>query len=490
MVQGTEHRGSGLLTCIDWWTIVIYICLLVFGWVSVCGASYTYGDTDIFSLSTRSGMQIVWMATSIILGFVLLMLDDRFYDTFAYVIYGILVILLFATIFNPHEIKGSRSWLVLGPIHVQPAEFAKFATALAVSKFMSTYGFDINKWRHFAVAVAIVIIPMLFIVAQKETGSALVYLSFFLMFYRQGMPGCVLFTGVAMILYFVIGIKYEDVMLWDTPTSLGKFAVLLMVQFFSAGMVYEYCQEKSKALHIMASVSVMTLIALLFSKFVIPFDIVWVQLFLSAALVVFLVYNALYSRLRNYFYITLFTIGSIGFFYSADYVLNNVMEPHQRTRINVLLGLDEDLAGAGYNVHQSEIAIGSGGLQGKGFLNGTQTKLKFVPEQDTDFIFCTVGEEEGFLGAAGVLLLFLALILRLIRIAERQPFAFGRIYGYCVLSIFLFHVFINVGMVLGLTPVIGIPLPFFSYGGSSLWGFTILLFIFLRIDAGRNMVRN
>lgn len=490
MVQGTEHRGSGLLTCIDWWTIVIYICLLVFGWVSVCGASYTYGDTDIFSLSTRSGMQIVWMATSIILGFVLLMLDDRFYDTFAYVIYGILVILLFATIFNPHEIKGSRSWLVLGPIHVQPAEFAKFATALAVSKFMSTYGFDINKWRHFAVAVAIVIIPMLFIVAQKETGSALVYLSFFLMFYRQGMPGCVLFTGVAMILYFVIGIKYEDVMLWDTPTSLGKFAVLLMVQFFSAGMVYEYCQEKSKALHIMASVSVMTLIALLFSKFVIPFDIVWVQLFLSAALVVFLVYNALYSRLRNYFYITLFTIGSIGFFYSADYVLNNVMEPHQRTRINVLLGLDEDLAGAGYNVHQSEIAIGSGGLQGKGFLNGTQTKLKFVPEQDTDFIFCTVGEEEGFLGAAGVLLLFLALILRLISIAERQPFAFGRIYGYCVLSIFLFHVFINVGMVLGLTPVIGIPLPFFSYGGSSLWGFTILLFIFLRIDAGRNMVRN
>ena len=490
MVQGTEHRGSGLLTCIDWWTIVIYICLLVFGWVSVCGASYTYGDTDIFSLSTRSGMQIVWMATSIILGFVLLMLDDRFYDTFAYVIYGILVILLFATIFNPHEIKGSRSWLVLGPIHVQPAEFAKFATALAVSKFMSTYGFDINKWRHFAVAVAIVIIPMLFIVAQKETGSALVYLSFFLMFYRQGMPGCVLFTGVAMILYFVIGIKYEDVMLWDTPTSLGKFAVLLMVQFFSAGMVYEYCQEKSKALHIMASVSVMTLIALLFSKFVIPFDIVWVQLFLSAALVVFLVYNALYSRLRNYFYITLFTIGSIGFFYSADYVLNNVMEPHQRTRINVLLGLDEDLAGAGYNVHQSEIAIGSGGLQGKGFLNGTQTKLKFVPEQDTDFIFCTVGEEEGFLGAAGVLLLFLALILRLISIAERQPFAFGRIYGYCALSIFLFHVFINVGMVLGLTPVIGIPLPFFSYGGSSLWGFTILLFIFLRIDAGRNMVRN
>ncbi|MBQ2129328.1 MAG: rod shape-determining protein RodA, partial [Prevotella sp.] len=196
------------------------------------------------------------------------------------------------------------------------------------------------------------------------------------------------------------------------------------------------------------------------------------------------------SRIRNYYFIVLFAIGSMTFFYSADYVLNNLMEPHQRTRINVLLGLDEDLKGAGYNVHQSEIAIGSGGLEGKGFLNGTQTKLKYVPEQDTDFIFCTVGEEEGFLGSAGVLILFLALIIRLIVLSERQPFRFGRVYGYSVASIFLFHVFINVGMVLGLTPVIGIPLPFFSYGGSSLWGFTFLLFIFLRIDAGRNLIRS
>lgn len=233
-----------------------------------------------------------------------------------------------------------------------------------------------------------------------------------------------------------------------------------------------------------------TLLFVLFSTYVIPFDIVWIQLFLCAMLIGFLVYQGLRTRFRNYLLISIFSLGSIAFFYSADYVLNHVMEPHQRVRINVLLGLDEDLAGAGYNVHQSEIAIGSGGLQGKGFLNGTQTKLKFVPEQDTDFIFCTVGEEEGFLGSAGVLLLFLALILRLMHLAERQPYKFGRIYGYCVLSVFLFHLFINVGMVLGLTPVIGIPLPFFSYGGSSLWGFTILLFIFLRIDAGRNLVRS
>ena len=201
-------------------------------------------------------------------------------------------------------------------------------------------------------------------------------------------------------------------------------------------------------------------------------------------------WEGLGARIRNYYFIALFALGSILFFYGADFIMNNVMEPHQRSRINVLLGLDEDLRGAGYNVHQSEIAIGSGGLEGKGFLNGTQTKLKFVPEQDTDFIFCTVGEEEGFLGSAGVLLLFLLLILRLIYLAERQPFRFGRVYGYCVLSIFLFHVFINVGMVLGLTPVIGIPLPFFSYGGSSLWGFTLLLFIFLRLDAGRNLIRS
>ena len=209
----------------------------------------------------------------------------------------------------------------------------------------------------------------------------------------------------------------------------------------------------------------------------------------QAYIVGILLYRGLRERLSNYYLTLFFTLGSVTFFYSSSYVLDNILQSHQRERINVLLGLEEDLAGAGYNVHQSEIAIGSGGLKGKGFLNGTQTKLKYVPEQDTDFIFCTVGEEEGFVGSAGVLLLFLALILRLIHVAERQPFKFGRIYGYCVLSVFLFHVFINVGMVLGVTPVIGIPLPFFSYGGSSLWGFTILLFIFLRIDAGRNLVR-
>ena len=213
------------------------------------------------------------------------------------------------------------------------------------------------------------------------------------------------------------------------------------------------------------------------------------MVFVCGAIAVYLLYLSLRDRALPYLLIALFTLGSMGFFYSADFVLNKVMEPHQQTRIRVLLGLEDDPRGAGYNVIQAKIAIGSGGLEGKGFLNGTQTKLKYVPEQDTDFIFCTVGEEEGFIGCAVVLLLFLSLILRLLHLAERQPYTFGRVYGYCVLSIFLFHVFINVGMVLGLTPVIGIPLPFFSYGGSSLWGFTILLFVFLRIDAGRNRLQ-
>jgi rod shape determining protein RodA len=353
---------------------------------------------------------------------------------------------------------------------------------------MSTYGYNIHQWKHFGATLAIIFLPMVFIILQRETGSALVYFAFFLMFYREGMPGSVLFTGVAAVVYFVVGIRYAEVYLADTPTSVGKFSVLLLIQLFTAGLVWVYGTNKRLAWRIGFYCLGITFVSLLMLK--LSFDICYVQLATIVVLVGFMIWEGLSSRIHNYFFIALFTLGSVGFSYGADFILNNMMEPHQRTRINVLLGLEEDLRGAGYNVHQSEIAIGSGGLEGKGFLNGTQTKLKFVPEQDTDFIFCTVGEEEGFLGSAGVLLLFLALILRLIHLSERQPFRFGRVYGYSVLSIFLFHVFINVGMVLGLTPVIGIPLPFFSYGGSSLWGFTILLFIFLRIDASRNFLRS
>ncbi len=482
-------QQNSVLRSIDWITILIYIALLAFGWVSVCGASYSYGDADLFSLETRSGMQIVWIVTSIMLGTCLLLIDDRLYETFAFAIYVVMLLLLFATIFNPHEIKGSRSWIVMGPLRIQPAEFAKFATALAVAKLMSGYKFSIEKWKDLAKAIAMIITPMILIVMQKETGSALVYASLFLMLYREGMTGSFLFTGIAMVVYFVVGIRFEQPLLWETPTHVGPFVVLLLIQILTSALVLVYCKAKKEAKYIFLTSVGITLLALLFSQFVIPFNIIWVQLLLLVVTICYLAWLLYYNHMREYFFILLFTIGSAVFFFSASYVLNNIMEPHQRVRINVLLGLEEDLAGAGYNVHQSEIAIGSGGLRGKGFLNGTQTKLKFVPEQDTDFIFCTVGEEEGFLGSASVLLLFLCLILRLIYVSERQTHTFGRVYGYCVVSIFLFHLFINVGMVLGLTPVIGIPLPFFSYGGSSLWGFTLLLFIFLRIDASRKLMR-
>ena len=484
-----EDGEKGVLRSLDWWVILIYLALLTFGWLSVCGASYTFGDTEIFSLDSRSGMQIVWIGTSLLLGLVLLLLDDRYYETFAYVIFGFMLLMLFGTIFNPHSIKGSHSWLVLGPLRLQPAEFAKFATSLALAKFMCRYGYDIHSWPDFLKTLAFIVAPMLCIVMQHETGSALVYLSFFLMLYREGMTGSILFTGVSLVVYFVVGLRYAEPQLFNTPTSVGMFVVLLLIQVSAAIMIGIYNRNWREAFVVLGVVLGVTVIALLFSVFVIPFNIAWVQTLLTVLLIAYLAWQALGTRLRNYWWIALFALGSLVFFNMADYALNSVLEDYQRNRVKVLLGLVEDNRGVGYNVHQSEIAIGSGGLEGKGFLNGTQTKLKFVPEQDTDFIFCTVGEEEGFVGAASVLLLFLALILRLIHLAERQPTTFGRVYGYCVLSIFLFHVFINVGMVLGLTPVIGIPLPFFSYGGSSLWGFTFLLFIFLRIDAGRNLVR-
>lgn len=484
MVQGTDKRKS-LLRTFDWWTFAIYLVLVTCGWFSICGASHSFGDTDFFSLGTRTGMQIIWIGTALVLGFVIMMTDERIFDTFAYVVYGLFLLLLFATIFNPHEIKGSRSWLVLGPLRLQPAEFAKFATALAVAKLISTYNFTMSHWGHFAAALGVIFVPMLFIVAQKETGSALVYLSFFLMLYREGMPGSILYAGLSMVIYFVVGVKYSDVNLLITPTSVGKYFVLLLIIISSIVMIWVYCKDKKITIQLLEICCGAIILGTLFANYIIPFDLVWLEIVILVFLVGFLLYQWFRTRLTNYLFITVFTLGSLAFFYSADYVLNNVMQPHQRVRINVLLGIEEDLSGAGYNVHQSEIAIGSGGLTGKGFLNGTQTKLKYVPEQDTDFIFCTVGEEQGFLGASGVLLLFLILILRLIHLAERQPRTFGRVYGYCVLGVFIFHVFINVGMVLGVTPVIGIPLPFFSYGGSSLWGFTILLFIFLRIDAAR-----
>lgn len=471
---------------VDWWTVTLYLALVILGWFSVCGASYNYGEPDFFDFTTRAGKQLMWIGCSMILGFVLLMLEYRLYDTYAYLIYGFMILLLFGTIFNPHEIKGSRSWIVLGPVSLQPAEFAKFATALALGKYIGEYTFSMQRTRDILTSLAIILVPMTLIILQKETGSALVYLSFFLMLYREGMTGAVLFSGVCAVVFFIVGLRFGAVMMPDEMTTWGEFSVLTLVILLASLLVKLYGTPHSRAsLYIFWTGGGTILLGSLFSCYVIPFNVCHLQLWLCGALVVYLILVYLRERLRNYLYVIVFTLCSVAFFFSTDYVFNKVLEPHQKVRIEVLLGMKDDPAGAGYNVNQSKIAIGSGGLFGKGFLNGTQTKLKYVPEQDTDFIFCTVGEEQGFVGSAAVILLFMALILRLIILAERQDTRFGRVYGYCVMGIFFFHLFINIGMVLGLTPVIGIPLPFFSYGGSSLWGFTILLFVFLRIDAAQ-----
>lgn len=481
------YRKDSIWKAVDWWTIGLYLILLVCGWFSVCGASYDYGEPNFLDFGTRAGKQLMWMGCSLCLGFVLLMLEDKFYDTYAYLIYGILLLLLFGTIFNPHEIKGSRSWIVLGPVSLQPAEFAKFATALALAKFMGEYTFSMKRKKHMLAALGIILLPMVLIVLQKETGSALVYLSFFLVLYREGMTGSILFAGICAVVYFIVGVRFSADLMPDETTPWGAFSVWGLIVLLSGLLFYSYAKlHRRFACYILGVSGGVILLAVLFSCYVIPFNVAIVEMVLAAAIVLYLLYLYYRERLANYMYILVFTVGSAVFFYSIDYVFNNVLEAHQKIRIEVLLGITDDPAGAGYNVNQSKIAIGSGGFWGKGFLNGTQTKLKYVPEQDTDFIFCTVGEEQGFFGSALVLLLFTAFILRLMVLSERQTSRFGRVYGYCVLSIFFFHLFINIGMVLGVTPVIGIPLPFFSYGGSSLWGFTILLFVFLRIDAGRD----
>ena len=481
------YKKDSIFKNVDWWTVLLYILLVICGWFSICGASYDYGDANFLNFGLRSGKQLVWIACSLGLASVILSLDHRFFDTYAFLIFGILLLLLFATIFNPHEIKGSKSWIVLGPVSIQPAEFAKFGTALALAKFMGEYTYSLSNRKHFIATLAIILIPMFLIIMQKETGSALVYLSFFLMLYREGMPGAILFTGVCAVVYFIVGIRFSIVPMADGITPWGEFAVLSLIIILTSGLIWVYCRQAQKLAMIILAVGITCIIlGVLFSFYVIPFNMVYMLLIVNGVLSIAMIVFFLRERIYSYLYISVFVIGSVVFLFSTDYVFANVLEPHQKVRIEVLLGMKDDPSGAGYNVNQSKIAIGSGGFAGKGFLNGTQTKLKYVPEQDTDFIFCTVGEEQGFIGSSVVLLVYLSLILRLIYLSERQPTRFARVYGYCVMSIFFFHLFINVGMVLGLTPVIGIPLPFFSYGGSSLWGFTILLFVFLRIDAARH----
>ncbi|MBR2153970.1 MAG: rod shape-determining protein RodA [Bacteroidaceae bacterium] len=480
------QEQKSIFLSIDWITITLYVVLIIWGWFSVCGACYDFSHPDLFSWQTNSGKQLVWGGTSLALATALMLIEKKFYDTAAYIIYAGMILLLIVTIFIAPDTKGSHSWIPIGSVKLQPAEFAKFAVALALGKFMGEYGFSLNNTKNFAVVMGMIVFPMLLIVAQKETGTALVYLAFFLVLYREGMTGSLLFTGFATVVYFVVGMRYSENPMAYLPVSIGEFTVLLLAMIFTIGMTWIYCKDIFTLKLMTISGFGVTILLLLFSFFVIPFNFCPIMLGINILFACYLAGLALYHRSHKYALIALFCAFSSGFFYICNPIFQH-LDNHQRTRIEVLLGMKDDPKGAGYNVNQAKIAIGSGELTGKGFLKGTQTKLKYVPEQHTDFIFCTVGEEEGFIGSVGVLLVYLLFIWRLIALSERQPDTMGRVYGYCVVSIFLFHLFINVGMVLGLTPVIGIPLPFFSYGGSSLWGFTILLFILLRMDAERNL---
>lgn len=414
---------KGIFYNIDWITIILYLALVLFGWINIYASVYNEDHQSIFDVTQRYGKQMLWIILALLLAMVILMIDAKFFSTFSYIIYGISILSLIAVLLVGAKISGSRSWFQIGSFAIQPSEFAKFAACLALAKYLSSNHINLSKFKDIFRALVIIVLPAFLILLQHDTGSALVYASFALVLYREGLSGFMLVIIVIAASLFVITLL------------VGKFIVLgVLGGIFIIFLFIRFARKRMK-------------------KTFLP---------LMGALILVSAYV-----------------------YSVDYAFENVLESHHKKRINVLLGKEQDIHGAGYNVNQSKIAIGSGGLNGKGFLNGTQTKYDFVPEQSTDFIFCTVGEEWGFWGSLFVIILFVSLLIRLLKLAERQRSGFSRIYGYGVASILFFHFMINIGMTIGLAPVIGIPLPFFSYGGSSLWAFTILLFIFIRQDASR-----
>jgi len=406
------RNRTSIFTDVDWWLIGVYFLLVAMGLFSIYAAVYDPEHSSILDSSQRYGKQALWIATSVILILIIFMIDIKFFTSFSYIIYGATLGLLVFVLLFGKEVAGSKSWFQFGGFALQPSEFAKFATSLALARYLSTIQLNLKDIKQIARAG--------FIFLQNDTGSALVYSAFILVLYREGFSGNFLIFGLLLVLLFVLTLLVGK---W---VMLGALAVLAITLFL--------LMKKARK-NIFSLLGILMLVG--------------------------------------------------GFIYSIDYAFENILQPHQKTRIEVLLGKKTDYRGAGYNVHQSLIAIGSGGTTGKGFLQGTQTKYNFVPEQSTDFIFCTVGEEWGFMGTSLVIMLFMFLLIRLIIVAERQRSTFSRIYGYGVASILFFHFTINIAMTIGLAPVIGIPLPFFSYGGSSLWAFTILLFIFIKMDSHR-----
>lgn len=457
----------------DWVTITIYLFLVIFGWMNIYSSAYK--GAEGFDITQRYSKQLLWIAVAVVIIISIFLVENHVYSTLAYIIYGASLLLLIAVLIFGVEVHDSRSWIAIGDFRLQPAEFAKFATALALAKFMNKENF---KFRHnfsnFFNSVLIIVLPALFILLQGDTGSAMVYIVFVLVMYREGLS------------FIWILIIFLEVLVFISTFFFGIsiiFAFILLLSFFVYAI---FSGEYLKTVLVFSAL--LGVYIVFWTIEILTFIEIDNHIIFAASVFIFLTVSVFFAYKKRK-YISLI-ISAIAFLlmistYSTNYVFHELLKEHHRSRINVLLGLEEDLKGVGYNVHQSKIAIGSGGFFGKGYLKGTQTKYNFVPEQDTDFIFCTVGEEWGFLGTLSVLAIFLFLILRIIYLAEKQRSTFSRVYGYSVSAILFFHFSVNIAMTIGLAPVIGIPLPFFSYGGSSLWAFTILLFIFLKLDTGR-----
>jgi rod shape determining protein RodA len=459
---------------LDWVTILIFLVLVILGWINIYAAVYDDAHKSIFDLSQRYGKQLIWIGAAFLIGFMILIIESNFYVFFAYLFYGIVVLALILVLITGTEINGSHSWFIVGDFLLQPSEFAKFSTSLALAKMVSSYNFRLFSYSSLLKVAFIILLPAGLIILQKDTGSALVFIAFLLVLYREGLSGIVLFFVVLTIILFLLSLLLPNYQ-------------LIIILFLGGLLAHYILNQKPRFIYVALGISVGVTLLIWFLNMVSGsyLEIEYVVLSGIIPSVIGLAIWAWRSHIKRTMVVILVFFSSLFFTYSVDFVLNSVLEKHQRDRINELLGIQPDPLGAGYNVNQSKIAIGSGGFLGKGFLNGTQTKFNFVPSQSTDFIFCTVGEEWGFAGSLVVIALFVFLFVRLIILAERQRSKFSRVYGYSVATILFFHFLVNIGMSIGLVPVIGIPLPFFSYGGSSLWAFTILLFIFLRLDASR-----
>ncbi|MCY1722413.1 rod shape-determining protein RodA [Prolixibacteraceae bacterium Z1-6] len=467
-------RRNNILANIDWVTIGLYLLIVLLGWLNIYAAVFNEEHQSIFDITQRYGKQLMWIGAASVLALIIMLLEVNFYVFFSFIIYGLLLLTLIAVLFFGTVVNGAKAWFTFGGFAFQPGEFAKFATALALARYMSSYGFKLQKPKSLLTIAAIIFLPIAIIILQNDTGSALVYFSFVLVLYREGLSGVVLFFGTLFALLFILALVVSNLTLAIIMIGMVMLAYLVfnpkLKQFAYVFMVYAVC-----------------LAVFILADLVIKTNFETDQFIVAGAVVasLFVMYSSIKRRLPNYTKIAIVFIGSVLFTISVDYGFDNFLQAHQQVRINELLGIESNPMGAGYHVNQSKIAIGSGGVWGKGYLQGTQTKFDFVPEQSTDFIFCTVGEEWGFAGTFLTIVLFLTLFIRLVWLAERQRSSFSRIYGYSVVVILFFHFMVNIGMTIGVMPVIGIPLPFFSYGGSSLWSFTILLFIFIRLDASR-----